>query len=124
MNELMRELIITDTIIIISSICTILVYRYSNKIKVLVKQNQEESISYGKSMVIGIVSGIVVISLDKIITSWLNSIQPLNFSSLYNFTLSLINIFVWAFFIASSLLLIVFYLLYKGLDVTMRKKKI
>ena len=118
------DLIVMYSTLIISLVFIYFANRYNNKIRLLVKENKDKSVSYGQSMVCGIISGVIVIALDKIITQWVNlTTKPsLDISSAYNLTLSLTGIFIAALFVGSFLLLIVFFLVHRGLDVTCRRK--
>jgi len=119
---MIKLIILYGIILIVSLIFTHFVRKNFDKIQSLVKKNQKEATHYGRSIVTGLVAGTIVIALDKILTHSINNKPNLDLSSLSNFVASLIGIILFAFFIASLLLLIVSYLLRGGLDATTGKK--
>ena len=79
------DYIIMFVIFIISLLLLFFAKKYFKKIQKLVEKNPKDSLDYGRSIVIGMVSGVIVLSLDKIFTQYTNNPPKFDFSSLYNF---------------------------------------
>ena len=78
---------------------------------------------YGRSIITGMISGLIVLALDKIVTNYINNPLKFDFSSWYTFLFSLIGILVIAFFIATFMSFIVFSIVYRGLKVSVKNKQ-
>lgn len=117
------DYIIMGSIFIISIVMFFIARNYQKKIQNLAKKNPDDSLNFGRSIITGMVSGVIVLALDRIFTKYTSNPPKLDFSSLYNFLISLIGIIIIAFFIGSFIFLLVFYIIHKGLKSTIRKNK-
>ena len=89
--------------------------KFSKRIKRAVAENKKDTIPFGGSIVAGMISGVIVIALDRIITQWTKNPPTLDTNSFYTSLLSLIGIIIVALLMSSFLLWIVFYLVQKGI---------
>jgi len=119
----MLDWIIMGGALVISTVFLIFANRYQEKIQLLVKQKKNISLNYGRSILTGLVSGVIVLTLDKVITKWVTNPPSLDFSSLYNFFASLAGNILVSLFVGSFLILIIFYTIHRGLEVSVRKKE-
>mgnify|MGYP001590649333 CR=1 FL=1 len=96
--------------------------KFSKRIRRIVSKNKKDTIPFGRSIVAGMISGVIVIALDRIINQWIQNRPTLDTSSLYNFFLSITGVIIISFLMASFLLFIIFYLIQKGVVEITRKK--
>jgi hypothetical protein len=106
----------------ISLIFLVLTKHFYRKSQILVRKNPQESSNYSKSVIIGVVSGLVVLVLDRIITTSLQKIPQIDASSIYSLVGSIISIIIVACFIVSLILVLISYTLYHGLKNIVRTK--
>ncbi len=116
------DLTILGGTLVLSIIFAFFANKYKNKAVDIVKNNKNESTNYSKSIIVGIVSGIIVVAVDKIVTQLFNHPFTIDTSSIYNLMLSIVGILIFAFLIGSFILLIAFFLFYKGLSSSIKKK--
>lgn len=90
------------------------VNKFSKRIKKHVSENRKETIPFGISIVSGMISGVIVIVLDRIINQFVKNPVHLDTSSIYNMLLSITGIVIIALLTTSILLWTIFYLIQKG----------
>ena len=97
-------------------------FHLQRKIDTLIVKNRKEAIDYSKSVVIGVVSGFIVIVVDRIITIAFANGLSIDKSSLYNAILSIISVIIIGIFIATLIILAVYFLTYRGLSIIVKTK--
>lgn len=88
---------------------------YSIKYNNEIKKNKEVSRTYSHDIIIGTISGMIVVVIDKVITLTLGNIPKIDFSSVYSIIGSLMGVLLIVVFICAFLTLAVIYLLYLGI---------
>src|SRR3990172_205499 len=101
--------IILDVLILIGIIFYL---RSINKISL---KNKKLSGHYMESIIVGMVSGIVVLVLDRGMTAFFQNLPKVDWQSALLFTISLIDAFIVLFFKFGLILLLVFYIIHRGL---------
>lgn len=112
----MIDLIVMYLFLVASVILGSFAMKYLEKIQNIAKKNQQEAKKYGSDLVTGIVSGCVVLVLDRIITPMFNAKFSFVTSSAYDFILSAAGVIIILFFEVSLLLFLIFYIIYKGMN--------
>ena len=88
---------------------------YLNKIRSFSNKEPEKASKYGMNVIAGIVSGVVVIVLDRIISSILQIDFSFMKTSFFETIISATGILIGLFFKVSLLLFLVFYIIHKGM---------
>ena len=108
-------------------IASLIFFLYAKKLfyrsQEIALKNKEEVIPFNRNIVAGVIAGIIVIALDRVITKWVTNPPTPDFSSIQNFLFSIIGIVVVAVLVASFLLWITSYLIYRGLEGITEQKK-
>ena len=108
-------------IITIDIILILLVNIYFKKIRVIHK-DKPNSLDYSKSISIGLISGVMVIVLDRVINLAVNNLPKLDTSSFYALFGSIIGILLIIIFLSTFLLFAILYLYHLGLSSFHKKK--
>jgi len=98
---------------------------YYKNIQQKVKENPKESVTYGRNIVYGIVTGGSVIAIDRIITLIFEGFAKISFNSVNFWELfgSLLSLLVYTTFDVALMFFLVFYLINRGLPVLGENKK-
>ena len=105
-------------VFLVSILLLLLTWNYMKNIKEKAENNKREVVGYGKGIIIGIISGIIVLSLDRwinIVVRGLSEMGPIRAGSLLEIVISLVSTLVYLLFASSVLLFLVFYLINSGL---------
>lgn len=88
-----------------------------------IRQSNEKGVKgYSKEIVVGIVSGLFVLVVDRIITNFLKNLPLLKFDGLSAFFISLINAIFSILLTVFGLLFCVSFIIYKGMS-NLKKEK-
>src|SRR3989344_5077447 len=117
------DFIIMGMAVIASLIFFLYAKKFFYRSQEIALKNKEEVIPFNRNIVAGVIAGIIVIALDRVITKWVTNPPTPDFSSIQNFRCSIIGIVVVAVLVASFLLWITSYLIYRGLEGITEQKK-
>jgi hypothetical protein len=93
-----------------------------NKLSNSLKGNVKIARGYYHDIIIGVVSGMIVVTVDRIITNSVNNPPRIDFSSVWSTIGSLIGVFLVVVFVSAFLVISIMYLLYVGVKGISRAK--
>ncbi|MBT4824349.1 hypothetical protein HN695_00060 [Candidatus Woesearchaeota archaeon] len=111
----MEDLIIMYLFLIIAIFLAFRANYYLNKIKKFVRKDPKLALRYGEGLITGIVSGSVVLILDRLITPIFKLDFTLIAGSLKESIFSAIGMLILIFFDVTLLFFLVFYIINKGI---------
>ncbi len=99
------------------------VFSYSSKLSKAVETNKKTAKIYGNNISIGIVSGVIVVIADKVITMFFLNLPKLNFNSYFDFFVSVLNALISIGLTSGIMLFSIFFLVYQGFKPRLNKSK-
>lgn len=111
------------TLFLISILIWMRVFHYYISFKNLAKTQDKHVFSYGKDLNLGFVTGVVVVILDKVITSIFQNFPNFYFNSLESFVPTLISSFIIINLELAIMFCFIFHLIHKGFLGIIKKKK-
>jgi len=108
-------------VVLVDIILVLLVNHYLKRINYIFKRNKSNTIEYSKSILIGLVSGTIVVVFDRVISLAIDGLPSLDTSSIYSLFASLVGILLITIFLSASLLLAFLFLFYSGLRSIIKK---
>lgn len=111
------------SVILVDLILLLGIIRYNRKLRVLITKKRSEIKSYSHDIVIGLVSGIIVIVIDKIATMVTTNVPYIDFSSIWSIIGSIIGILIIVLSISLFLILAVIYIIYIGFNTNSKLEK-
>jgi len=108
---------------IITVAILIALYFQLKKLQKLATEGKREAKSYGKNVIAGIVAGVVVVILDKSITIVFKNPPTIDYTSFLTTIVSGTAAFIVLLFEAGLILLLVIWIINRGLGGLVKKKK-
>jgi chromate transport protein ChrA len=107
----------------ITAVILILLYLQFKKLAKLSQENKKQAHNYGKNVVAGIVSGTVVIIIDRSLTLVFQNPPSIDYTSTQSLIITGSSAFVTILFEAGLILFLVIWIINRGLSAQVEKKE-
>jgi hypothetical protein len=112
MSVILNSVFMALFLLIIICILWWAVYYYSAKIRAIVVNNKKKANSYAKDVSIGMASGIMVVVVDKLVTSFFVDLPKIDAGAGLSFVFSILNVIFYILLFSGALMLCVSFIYY------------